>query len=444
LLSFIRNSLQTGKGGFIMEQFFREAARDLPVAGEYDVIVAGSGPAGVSAAINAGRMGVKVLLVEWNNAVGGISTSGLMSHFTGSVHSKFYTELLQEMANRNEGPQKGKIIPSIDPENLKAIYLDMLKDAGVTVLLYTFVCGVVMDGNRITGIITESKSGRRVFRAKAFIDGTGDGDVAAFSGVSYYKGRETDGKMQPVTLMFKVAGVDTDRAVLLGSFESTHQTDKGELQALAKAHIPYPAGHLLVYRTTLPGIITCNMTNCTDIDGTSAEDLTRAELVCRSQMPAIVAYLREFVPGFENCYIISAGSMMGVRETRHFKGEYTLNEQDILEARVFADWVVRGAHFNFDVHNLTGAGLDKTGVQHKWSQPKGYTIPYRCLVPENVEGLLLAGRNISGTHMAHSNYRVMPICVGIGEAAGIAAAIAVKEGLALRDVPVEKIQAKLI
>ena len=444
MLSFIRNSLQTGKGGFIMEQFFREAARDLPVAGEYDVIVAGSGPAGVSAAINAGRMGVKVLLVEWNNAVGGISTSGLMSHFTGSVHSKFYTELLQEMANRNEGPQKGKIIPSIDPENLKAIYLDMLKDAGVTVLLYTFVCGVVMDGNRITGIITESKSGRRVFRAKAFIDGTGDGDVAAFSGVSYYKGRETDGKMQPVTLMFKVAGVDTDRAVLLGSFESTHQTDKGELQALAKAHIPYPAGHLLVYRTTLPGIITCNMTNCTDIDGTSAEDLTRAELVCRSQMPAIVAYLREFVPGFENCYIISAGSMMGVRETRHFKGEYTLNEQDILEARVFADWVVRGAHFNFDVHNLTGAGLDKTGVQHKWSQPKGYTIPYRCLVPENVEGLLLAGRNISGTHMAHSNYRVMPICVGIGEAAGIAAAIAVKEGLALRDVPVEKIQAKLI
>ncbi len=427
-----------------MEQFFREAARDLPVAGEYDVIVAGSGPAGVSAAINAGRMGVKVLLVEWNNAVGGISTSGLMSHFTGSVHSKFYTELLQEMANRNEGPQKGKIVPSIDPENLKAIYLDMLKDAGVTVLLYTFVCGVVMDGNRITGIITESKSGRRVFRGKAFIDGTGDGDIAAFAGVSYYKGRETDGKMQPVTLMFKVAGVDTDRAVLLGSFESTHQTDKGELQALAKAHIPYPAGHLLVYRTTLPGIITCNMTNCTDIDGTSAEDLTRAELVCRSQMPAIVAYLREFVPGFENCYIISAGSMMGVRETRHFKGEYTLNEQDILEARVFADWVVRGAHFNFDVHNLTGAGLDKTGVQHKWSQPKGYTIPYRCLVPENVECLLLAGRNISGTHMAHSNYRVMPICVGIGEAAGIAAAIAVKEGLALRDVPVEKIQAKLI
>jgi len=427
-----------------MEQYYREQARDLPVAGEYDIIVAGSGPAGVSAAINAGRMGVRVLLLEWNNAVGGISTSGLMSHFTGSVHSRFYTELLQAMADRNEGAGKGKIVSSIDPENLKSIYLDMLKEAGVTVLLFTFVCGTVMDGNRVIGVITESKSGRRVFRAKICIDGTGDGDVAAFAGVPFYKGRESDGKMQPVTLMFKVAGVDTERAVLLGSFESTHQTEKGELQALAKKHIPYPAGHLLVYRSTLPGIITCNMTNCTEIDGTSAEDLTRAELVCRSQMPAIVAYLREFVPGFEHCFIISAGSMMGVRESRHFRGEYILHEDDILSARIFDDWVVRGAHFNFDVHNLTGAGLDKTGVQHKWSQPKGYTIPYRCLLPVGVEGLLLSGRNISGTHMAHSNYRVMPICAGIGEAAGIAAAIAVKDNIRLRDVPVEKIQEYLI
>lgn len=177
-----------------MQTYYHEAARDLPVAGTYDVIVAGSGPAGVSAAINAGRMGAKVLLIEWNNAVGGISTSGLMSHFTGSVQSKFYTELLQAMADRNE-KDTGKITPYIDPENLKAIYLDMLKDAGVTVLLYTFVCGVVMDSNRLTGVITESKSGRRVFSAKAFVDGTGDGDVAAFAGVPYTKGRETDGKM---------------------------------------------------------------------------------------------------------------------------------------------------------------------------------------------------------------------------------------------------------
>ena len=424
-------------------QTYHENAKELPITGEYDVIVAGSGPAGTAAAVMAGRMGVKVLIIEWNNAIGGISTSGLMSHWTGSVTSPLYTEILQRSADMNEGDQKGKIQQFINPENLKSVYLDMLKDANVDVLLYTFVCGVVMEGDQLTGVINESKSGRRVFRSKVVVDGTGDGDVAAFAGVEYYKGRESDGKMQPATLMFKVAGVDMSRAVLLGSFESTYQTEKGELQALAKKHIPYPAGHLLAYQSTLPGIVTCNMTNCTDIDGTKAEDLTRAELVCRSQMPAIVKYLREFVPGFENCYIISAGSMMGVRETRHFKGMYTLNENDILTARVFDDWVVRGAHFNFDVHNMSGSGLDATGVQKHWTQPKGYTIPYGCLVPEKINGLLLSGRNISGTHIAHSNYRVMPICVGIGAAAGAAAATAIKNGVQVRDIKGEELQERL-
>ncbi|MDY4435807.1 MAG: FAD-dependent oxidoreductase [Candidatus Flemingibacterium sp.] len=424
-------------------QTYHENAKELPIAGEYDVIVAGSGPAGTAAAVMAGRMGAKVLIIEWNNAIGGISTSGMMSHWTGSVTSPMYTEILQRSADMNEGEQKGKIQQFINPENLKTVYLDMLKDANVDVLLYTFVCGVVMEGDQLTGVITESKSGRRVFRSKVVVDGTGDGDVAAFAGVEYHKGRESDGKMQPTTLMFKVAGVDMSRAVLLGSFESTYQTEKGELQALAKEHIPYPAGHLLAYKSTLPGIVTCNMTNCTDIDGTKAEDLTRAEIVCRSQMPAIVKYLREFVPGFENCYIISAGSMMGVRETRHFKGVYTLNENDILTAKVFDDWVVRGAHFNFDVHNMTGSGLDATGVQKHWTQPKGYTIPYGCLVPEKINGLLLSGRNISGTHIAHSNYRVMPICVGIGAAAGAAAAAAIKKGIQVRDIKGEELQDRL-
>lgn len=132
-------------------------------------------------------------------------------------------------------------------------------------------------------------------------------------------------------------------------------------------------------------------------------------------MGRIVKFLREYAPGYENCFIISSASLIGIRETRHFKGKYTLNEEDILSARVFDDWAVKDAYFNFDIHNIEGAGLDKNGAQHKFSQTKGYTVPYRCLVPEKAEGLLLAGRCISGTHKAHSNYRVMPICVGMGE-----------------------------
>ncbi|MCR5783311.1 MAG: FAD-dependent oxidoreductase [Clostridia bacterium] len=211
-------------------KYYTESARQLPVEGEFDVIVAGSGPAGASAAVMAGRLEAKVLIIEWNNSVSGMSTSGLMSHWTGTVSSPLYSEILSRCAAYCEGDDRGRIVPWIDPEILKTVWIEMLRDAGVTVLLYTFVCGVVTEGDRVVGVVTESKSGRRGFLSKITVDGTGDGDVAAFAGVKYYKGRESDGKTQPCTLMFKAAGVDTDRAVLPGSFESKHRTEKGELQ----------------------------------------------------------------------------------------------------------------------------------------------------------------------------------------------------------------------
>lgn len=280
--------------------------------------------------------------------------------------------------------------------------------------------------------------------AKTVIDATGDGDVAAKAGVPYFLGRETDGLMQPVTIMYKVAGVDYERAVFPGSFETTVETEKGELQALAKEKLPFPAGHVLLYRTSLPGVVTCNMTNAIGIRGVDADDLTRGEMICRSQMEAIVGFLREYVPGYENCYQISSASLLGVRETRHFKGMYTLTQQDILDRASFEDWVVREARFNFDVHNLTGASLDKTGGQKHFPKDNSYEIPYRCLIPQGVEGLLLAGRCISGTHMAHSNYRVMPMCVAMGEAAGYAAALSVKQGKSVAEVAAADIQALLL
>lgn len=423
---------------------YSEEKRDIPVAGKYDVIVAGAGPSGISAAVSAARCGAKVMIVEYSGSLGGISTSGLMSHFTGSVNSKIYREILSLSAMRNEGSAKETITSVIDPEKLKMVYCDMLAEAKADILLYTFMCGAITENGTVKGIITESKSGRRAYMSGVVVDATGDGDVAAYAGAEYILGREEDGAMQPATLMFKVGGVDTENAIFLGSFESTYETPKGELQELAKKYLPYPAGHVLLYRSTLPGIVTCNMTNAVGIDGTKAEDLTRGEITCRSQMEPIANFLREFVPGFENCYIISAASLLGIRETRHFKGMATLTESDILEAKIFSDWVVRDAHFNFDVHNITGAGLDKTGVQKKFSQQKGYTIPYGCLVPEKLDGLLLSGRNISGTHMAHSNFRVMPICIGIGEAGGIAAAIAVKNNIKTRDVKASDIQSILL
>lgn len=405
-----------------------------------EVLVVGSGPAGFSAAYTAAKNGAKVILVEQCGDIGGISTSGLMSHWTGSVSSPMYSEILKRSAEKNEGEYHNKITTIIDPEKLKTLYLEMLLEVGVKIMLYTFACDAIMDNGSIKGVTLVNKSGFTSIYADAVIDATGDGDIAYKSGAEFFKGRENDGAMQPVTIMFKVGGVDYERAVFPGSFETLVDTDKGELQTLAKEKLPSPAGHVLLYKTTLPGVVTCNMTNCIGIDGTNAEDLTKATVICRSQMDEIVKFLREFVPGYENCFIVSSASLVGIRETRHFKGEYTLTESDILSARVFDDYVVKDAYFNFDVHNISGAGIDKTGVQHEFKQKKGYTVPYRCLLPEKIDNLLLSGRNISGTHMAHSNFRAMPICVGTGEAAGAAAVIAVRNNISLREVTAEKIR----
>lgn len=408
--------------------FYTEPARRLPVL-QTEALVIGSGPAGVSAAYTCAKLGMKTVIVEQLGTLGGISTSGMMSHWTGDCGSRLYHQILAESAARNEGASHGKITIDIDPEKLKYQYLEMLSGVGVKILLYTLASDVITENGTVKGVIVENKSGRTAILADTVIDASGDGDIAAKAGIPYVLGRESDHKMQPATLMFKVAGVDTDRAVLLRSFESTYQTEKGELQALAKQHLPYPAGHVLLYSSTLPGVITCNMTNAVDIDGTKNEDLVRAELTCRGQIDRIVEFLREYVPGFENCYLISTASLIGVRETRHFEGRYTLTENDILEAKVFEDWIVKDAHFNFDVHNITGAGLDKTGVQKHFTQSHGYTIPLGCFLPKTVGGLLLCGRNISGTHLAHSNFRVMPICVGMGEGVGAVAAYAKKFGV---------------
>ena len=415
-----------------------EERREIPVWEQVDVLVVGSGPAGVSAAICAAREGVSVMLLEQSGNVGGIATEGLMSHWTGNTEGGFYDEILERSA---DAAQMRKVI---DPERLKTILLEMLEEAGVKLLLYTFACAPVMEGNKIKGVIAENKTGRGAVLGKIVVDASGDGDIAARAGVPYYIGRETDGKMQPATIMFKVAGVDVERGVFPGGFEEHLAIPAGDIQKLGEEHLPSPAGHVLLYRSTLPGIVTCNMTNCTDIDGTKAEDLTRATVVCRKQMESIVHFLREYVPGFENCYLISSASLIGIRETRHFKGEAVITREDILEARVFDDWVVTKAHFNFDVHNMTGNGLDETGVQKNFQQKKGYTIPYGCFVPLEVDNLYLAGRNISGTHMAHSNYRVMPICANMGQAVGVAAAICVKEGTVPRELSAATVQRRLI
>lgn len=423
-----------------------EPARDIPVRQEVDVVVAGSGPAGFSAALGAARNGANTLLIEQFGDIGGVSTVGLMSHWTGNTQGGIYAEIIERSQDHdNPVNSNGKATSvTINPEKLKTVYLQMLQQAGVKTLLYTQVVDCIMQGDAMQGVIIESKSGREAILAKQVIDCTGDGDVAARAGAPFHKGRQEDGKMQPMTLMFKVAGVDYSKAILPGSFESNIAVPLGKVQDLARENIPFPAGHCLLYATTLPGVVTCNMTNVVGVDGTEVADLTKAHIDCRMQMEDIVAFLHKFVPGFEHCYVISSAGFVGIRETRHFEGERTITRDDIEQARVFDDWAVTNAHFNFDVHGIEKPGLDETGQQSHFKQSNGYTIPYGCLVPRKIDNLLLAGRNISGTHIAHSNYRAMPICANLGQAAGTAAALCIEKGCTPRMLDVKELQQKLL
>lgn len=424
----------------------------------YDICVLGSGPAGIAAAYTAGSLGKKVLIVEQTGSLGGVSTSGLMSHWTGKTKGGLYDKIISESfaydreinACAIENSDLEKIIGNdkifINPETLKLYYIRLLKSVNVQMKFYTFAYDVKVNNSKIESVFLLSKSGIEEISAKIFIDATGDGDIAYKSGIPFVKGREKDGKMQPVTIMFKMGGVDTKKIKYCGSFEETYEVFHGDLQTLAKEKLKAPAGHVLIYPSTLPNIVTLNMTNCINIDGTNSDDLTNGEIICREQIEEITLFLRKYVPGFEKAFVIDSANSIGVRETRHFVGIDKIDEKDINEAIEKENWIVRNAHFNFDIHNIEGAGLDKDGVQKKFKQKEGYSISYGCFITKEIDNLFLCGRMISGTHKAHSNYRVMPICVNMGQGVGIAAAEALnlETNINIRNINVKKVQELII
>ncbi len=386
-----------------------------------DVIVAGGGPAGVCAAIAAAEQGADVLLIERYGFLGGMATAGLvnpfMTYWAGAqqIIKGLFQRILEALDARGARLATGPDgCDPFDPEQMKLVLLQLCLQAGVRLRLHTMLAGAEVHDGVVHALYGCSKSGFERFAGAVFVDCTGDGDIAAAAGAEVMMGREQDGHCQPMTLNFRMAGVDErrmpDRATINRLYDAAKQ--RGE--------IDNPRENVLFFPTTRCGEFNFNTTRVVMLNGTDADELTQAEIQGRRQLQQMVDFLRRRVPGFENAYLAASGTQIGVRETRRIKGDYILSGDDVLGARKFADGIARGS-YDVDIHNPAGTGT----VIKSLPEGESYDIPYRCLTPCGLTNLLVAGRPISADHAAHSSLRVMPIAMAIGEAAGVAAAMSV-------------------
>lgn len=444
----------------------QEPARATPVCAEYDVLVVGGGPSGLTAALAAAEDGLKVGLIESRSFLGGNMTIGLpVLGFLGQKGNQIIKGLPQKFIDRlkaRNGASEHRPCPLhmgitlVEPEAVKTVALEMLTEAGVDVRFYTFCAGVVMDGDRIRGIITESKSGREAILGKIVIDCTGDADVAYRAGVPCEKGNAKGG-MQPPTLMFCLAGVDTDKLRLsIANQTRTYLTDfipaeyfgqnrqfivVGLRELIAKARaerkLNIPNERTIIITGLREGEAWLNMTRVAGVDGTDARSLTMGEIESRRQIDDIFTYLKNYVPGFEKSYFTKTAPFLGIRETRRIVGHYVMTQEDVLSCRKFDDSIAV-ASYPIDIHRPGDEGCTLI-----WCGDC-YDIPYRSLLPTKVDNLLVAGRSISTTHEAMGAIRVMATCMAMGEAAGRAAKLAVREGLSPTQVSVDKLQSELL
>ncbi len=401
----------------------------IPVAGSADVVVAGGGPGGLCAAVAAAEEGADVILAERYGFLGGMATAGLvnpfMSFYAGDeqINKGLFQRLIDELEQHGGWNHRPKARHAFDPQIMK-IVCDVLADkAGVTVLLHSFAVDAVAADGEVQKIILAGKSGLRALEADVFIDATGDADVAARSGAEIEMGREEDEFCQPMTLCFRMVGVEED--------ELPSRSRINELYDEAKdaGDIDNPRENVLYFYTPHKGEIHFNTTRVVMHDATDTESMTEVEQIARRQVEQMADFLRRDVSGFENAYVSAIATQTGVRESRRVMGDYVLTADDVLEARKFEDGIARGS-YPIDIHNPTGTGT----VIKRVPAGEAYDIPYRCLCPKGFDNLLIAGRPISSDHAAHSSHRVMPIAANNGEAAGVAAALCVRDGCDIRYV----------
>ena len=407
----------------------------------YDLIVAGGGLTGVAAVVSAAREGLQVLLIEQSGCLGGAMSVNLVYPFM-----RYWTQdpktgqrkylsagIFLEMCRRQERYILGSNEMRFHPESFKVVLDDMVREAGVDMLFHATLCGAKVEGRSVRSILLATGAGLMEAEADRFVDATGNGDLMAFAGCEFQLGREKDGLCQPMTTIFRMSNVD------LALFKE----DRPRLQELYKhrreaGQIQNPREDILVFTGLGEGIVHFNSTRVVKLDPTDPFDLSKAEMEARRQVFELVAFLKENSAAFEKAALVSSAVSIGVRESRKLKGRHILTARELMDCTRFHDAIALG-NYDIDIHNPEGAGTS----HYYFADGDYYTIPYRSLLPLELDNLLVAGRCISATHEAQASIRIMPICATLGEAAGIAAAVAKATGTNLQEVPVERVQAKL-
>lgn len=445
----------------------RTYTRTIPVAEPTDVLVVGSGPAGLAAAVAAARSGATVRLIERFGFLGGNLTAGLvgpcMTSFSLDGQTQLVRGVFDEFVRRMQArggavhpsetkggtPYSGFIryghdaVTPFDPEAAKRVAQEMVLEENVDLLLHTWAVDAVVEDGAIQGIVVVNKSGMSYLGAKAVIDATGDGDIAALSGADFAKGRDSDGLMQPMTLFFRIGNVD-DEAV--EQYKREHPEELFPFQSIVEeatrtGRYTLPRRGVQLFKTLEPGVWRINTTRVLGLDGTDAADLTRGEIEARRQVDVLMDFFKRELPGLADCKLIDTAATIGVRESRRITGEYELTLDDLVTGRRFDD-VIAVAGYPVDIHSPSSdQGPFDDGIPPTANE---YEIPYRSLVPAEVDGLLVTGRCISATHEALAAVRVMPPSFAMGEAAGIASAQAATTGGQVRSVDLPQVQAELL
>lgn len=435
---------------------------------EADIVVVGGGPAGVNAAIAAGRSGAKTVLIEKYGFIGGMSTAALVYpwmtfHTTDGkqVIKGLAQEIIDRLMAMNASPGHLRdtvgfvnTITPYHPEIYKVLAVDMLKEAGVKLLFHSFVDHVETEDNRIQSVQLTSKSGRIDVKGKVFIDTTGDADLAYLSGAPCLQGRDGDKLTQPMTMKFRMRGVDlavVKQYMIDYPDEFYKKTPIAELAGLPlsgvlgyykhwkEANLPINRDQVLFFTGPEADEVLVNTTRVQGLDGTDVEDLTEAEELGRKQVLMVAEFMKNNLPGFEKASISSVGAQIGIRETRRINGHYALQVDDVVQGRRFEDVIARSG-YPIDIHDPSGKG-----VTAAWVEGDGaYDIPYRCLLPQKIENLLTAGRCISTTHEALATTRLTPSCMATGQAAGSAAGLAVKHGVLPAQIDIVELQSVLV